>query len=235
LAHEPTEPSWPRLLEAMQRWKDNAPHIPIMVTSSGLDPFIPEALDRWAVHAQVFDTPQNRTLLEAISAGREVWWYVDLAPPRPYGNLLLDFQAIEHRVLFWQAWALGIRGMHYWNVNYLPPEGDVQDEILDLTPVNGDGVLVYPGAAGPVDSIRWEVIRDGIEDYDYLDLFIQRRNRLLDAGGHEALLEKAAGVYNLEQLIPDLVTFPRDPRLLLEKREALARMIETMDQALARD
>ncbi len=232
LAHEPAEPSWPRLLEAMQQWKDAAPHIPIMVTSSGLNPFIPDALDRWTVHSQVFDTPHNKTLLKALSEGREVWWYVDHAPPRPYGNLLLDFQAIEHRILFWQAWALGVRGMYYWNVNYLPPGMDTATALLDLTPVNGDGILVYPGPEGPINSMRWEIIRDGIEDYDYLDLFIQRRNRLVDAGGHEALLRRAAEVYNLGRIVPDLVTFPRDPRLLLEKRKRIARMIEEMDSAL---
>lgn len=29
---------------------------------------------------------------------------------------------------------------------------------------NGDGILVYPGAQGPLSSIRLENIRDGLED-----------------------------------------------------------------------
>ena len=44
---------------------------------------------------------------------------------------------------------------------------------------NGDGRFIYPPEAaadanpanpvldGPVDSIRWEMLRDGIEDYEY--------------------------------------------------------------------
>ena len=35
---------------------------------------------------------------------------------------------------------------------------------------NADGSLLYYGDSGPVDSLRWETTRDGIEDYDYLAL-----------------------------------------------------------------
>ena len=34
--------------------------------------------------------------------------------------------------------------------------------------VNGDGILIYPGANGPLPSIRLENIRDGIEDFELL-------------------------------------------------------------------
>ena len=41
---------------------------------------------------------------------------------------------------------------------------------------NGDGSLVYPGSDGPVNSIRWELVRDGTEDYDMLTLLRRRRD-----------------------------------------------------------
>ena len=232
LYHEPLSPAWPRLLETMQRWKEIAPDIPIMVTTGGIKPFIPEVLDRWAVHAQVFDTVNNQILLEAIAGGREVWWYINHAPPRPYGNFFIDFAPIEHRVLFWQAWALGIKGMHYWSVNYIEPGCNPWKSALDVTPVNGDGLLVYPGPEGPINSIRWENIRDGIEDYDYLALFSALRKRLETRGGHEVLLEEAARAYDLGEVVPNLVTFSRDVSVLLEKREALGASIEAMTRAL---
>ncbi len=234
LAHEPLEPSWPRLLETMQRWKDHAPDIPIMVTTFGLSPFIPSVLDRWAVHAQVFDTLHNRELLTEISSGREVWWYVNHMPPRPYGNFFLDFAAMEHRILFWHAWALGVRGMYYWSINYTDANQDPWTNTLDITPVNGDGLLVYPGAHGPINSIRWEIIRDGLEDYDYLTIFMDRRTQLLERGGHDALLNRAASAYNLNELVPDLVNFPRSPDILLQKRHEIATIIEEMGRALNR-
>lgn len=232
LANEPPRPAWPRLLEGIQAWKTAAPDIPVAVTTYGLEPFLPDLLDIWAVHAPVFDTGNNTQVLDRIRNGKEVWWYVDQTPPRPYGNFFLDFEAIEHRILFWQAWALGVRGMYYHGVNHRRPGQDPWKSLLDLTPVNGDGFLVYTGKDGPINSIRWENIRDGIEDYDYLAIFNDRRRRLLAEPGHEALLKRAAEVYNLKAVIPSLVDFTRDPDVLESKRREIARMIVEMNAAL---
>lgn len=232
LANEPEEPSWNRLLERMQLWKDEAPDIPVTVSTMGLRPFIPDTLDIWSLHAQVLDTTFNANVLGRASKGGEVWWYVDHTPPRPYGNFFVDFAAIEHRILFWQAWALGMRGMQYWNVNFWPEDGDPYKSLLDITPVNGDGVLIYPGARGPVNSIRWETIRDGIEDYDYLALFMDRVKTLRERPGNEALLKRASDVYNLQGIVPSLVTFTREPGDLLKKREEIAALIPELDRAL---
>ena len=131
-----------------------------------------------------------------------------------------------------EAWALGVRGFHYWNVNYSQPGQDPYDDLSDSTPVNGDGLLVYPGPNGPIDSLRWELIRDGIEDYDYLALLLDRRNKLIAKGGQEALLAKAAQVYDLGALLPDLVNFTRDTTALEARRNAIEEMIEEMDRAL---
>jgi hypothetical protein len=230
-AYEPMEPGWPKLLEAVNQWKAGAPDIPVSISTIGIRPFLPDASDLWCIHAQILDTPNGMDILKRIGGGREVWWYVSNTPPRPYGNFFVDFAGIEHRILFWQAWALGIRGMQYWNVDYIPAWQNPEKDLLDSTPVNGDGVLVYPGPEGPVNSIRWEIIRDGVEDYDYLSLFMDRRNKLLEQGGQEALLSRAAEVFNLEKVVPSLVTFTRDNQLLLQKRAEIAAMIEEMDRA----
>lgn len=232
LAYEPEEPSWNRVLESMQLWKNQAPDIPITVSTMGLRPFIPSTLDIWSLHAQVLDTTFNAEVLNRASQGGEVWWYVDHTPPRPYGNLFVDFAAIEHRILFWQAWALGMRGMQYWEVNFWPEDGDPYESLLDITPVNGNGVLVYPGARGPINSIRWEIVRDGLEDYDYMALFMDRVRALRDKPGNEALLKRASDVYNLQSIVPSLVTFTREPGVLLKKREEIAAMIPELDRAL---
>ncbi len=234
LAETPPAPAWPKLLEQIKRWKAAAPSIAPMITTAGISPFIPEDLARWCVQVPVFDTGAGKYILEQTMTGREVWWYVDHMPPRPYGNFFVDFTGMEHRMLFWQAFALGVRGVHYWSVNYSQPGQDPYNDLSDATPVNGDGMLVYPGANGPVPSMRWEIIRDGIEDYDYFALLMDRRTRLKGKGGQDALLSKAAQVYNLGPLVPDLVNFSRDPAALDKKRAEVAAMIEEMDRALAR-
>jgi hypothetical protein len=232
IANEPERPAWPRLFDTMQQWREIAPNIPLMLTTYGTQPFFHEAADIWAIHSPVMDTVNNRTILDRVAAGNAVWWYVNHTPPRPYANFFLDFAAIEHRIFFWQTWALGIQGVHYWNANYSEPGVNPWVDQLDITPTNGDGFLLYPGPNGPVSSIRLEVIRDGIEDYDYLVLFRERMKQLEEKGGHDALLAQAAKVYNLKELVPDLVTYTRDPNVLISKRDALAEMIVAMDKAL---
>lgn len=232
LAYEPEEPAWNRIFERIQAWKNNAPNIPVVVSTMGLRPFIPSSLDIWSLHAQVLDTTYNVDVLKRAAEGGEVWWYVNHMPPRPYGNFFIDFAAIEHRILFWQAWALGMRGMQYWNVNAWPVEGNPLYHFTDITPVNGDGILIYPGPEGPINSIRWETIRDGLEDYDYMALFMEKVRSLNVNPKHEALLQRAGDVYNLSAIVPNLVEFTRDPEVLLKKRTDIASMIMEMERTL---
>jgi hypothetical protein len=46
------------------------------------------------------------------------------------------------------------------------------------------------------------------------------------------LLQKARAAYNLKDVVPDLVTYPRDPNVLIAKREAIAKMIVEMQRSL---
>jgi hypothetical protein len=225
LADNPEPSTHEALAQKLQVWHATAPDIPSLVASFGMQPFLPEGPVIWSVHTQMLDTPNNKPILDRISSGGEVWWYVNRFPARPYANFLLDFAGMEHRILFWQTWALGVRGMQYWCVNYCEKWRDPYAGLTDVTPVNGDGLLVYPGADGPVDSIRWEIIRDGIEDYDYLRILADRVKKLEASGGNAALVARAKQALNLKEIVPDLTSFPRDSKPLLNKRDEIARMI----------
>ncbi len=231
LAHEPPRPAWSRLNEYLVAWRRVAPDIRPMVTTFGLDPFLGDPDRIWGVHLPVFDTPAHRDILQHTTSGGETWWYVDEWPARPYANFFVDFEAVEHRTLFWQTWALGIRGMHYWNINFAPPDADPYLGLVDATPVNGNGYLVYPGATGPVSSIRWETIRDGIDDYDYLVIVRARMAELEKRGGNTALLQRAKNTLNLGPLVQDLVGFPREPDMLIAKRREIAELIVALATA----
>jgi hypothetical protein len=104
---------------------------------------------------------------------------------------------------------------------------------VDVTPANGDGFLVYPGKSGPVPSIRWETVRDGVEDYDYLRIF-RDLQRELEKTENATLKKRVEEVANLEGVVPDLVTFTREPQVLLQKRDAIARAIVEMRRALGK-
>jgi hypothetical protein len=109
---------------------------------------------------------------------------------------------------------------------------------------NGDGRFIYPplaaavpGASGsdpvlepPVSSIRWEMLREGVEDYEYLyllgDLLKANRAKLpADAvKRYDALLEVPASITT------DLTTFTTDPSPIYERRAAIAAAIEALSR-----
>ncbi|HPU96360.1 MAG TPA: DUF4091 domain-containing protein [Candidatus Hydrogenedentes bacterium] len=218
-AYEPEPPAWDRIRQALDQWNAVAPDIPAQVSAIGLEPFLPDNAAWWCVHTQMMDAPPAGAILQRIADGRETWWYLSHLPARPYANLFVDFTAVEHRILFWQAWAAGIRGLQYWCINYVPDGDDPFNSVVDATPVNGDGLLVYPGTDGPIPSIRWEILRDGIEDYDLLVRFAAERRRLEALEGvPRSLVDRAGQLANLSALFTSMVTFSRNPDPLLKRR-----------------
>lgn len=103
---------------------------------------------------------------------------------------------------------------------------------------NGDGRFIYPPEAamtgagpvldGPVDSIRWEMLRDGIEDYEYLAML----RRLLATRGSALPAEERARCAALLEVPTDITagitTFTRDPEPIERRRRALAAAIATL-------
>jgi hypothetical protein len=97
---------------------------------------------------------------------------------------------------------------------------------------NGDGRFLYPPnrkvgddkakyLEGPVSCIRWEMLRDGIEDYECLYLL----RSLTEKGGAKA--QEAAKLLEIpEAIIPDATHFSRDPLPMLEHRRKVAEVIE---------
>ena len=85
------------------------------------------------------------------------------------------------RTIFWQQKRLGIQGMRYWNTTYRHKKC-TEDPWLNTVALEprkcGDGMLLYPenkvGIDGPVSCQRLEILRDGLEDFDYLALADQR-------------------------------------------------------------
>jgi hypothetical protein len=121
-----------------------------------------------------------------------------------------------------------------WTSGYSTPAGK------RLPWGNGDGRFIYPpaGAAsgnpsgpileGPVDSIRWEQLRDGIEDYEYLCILrdtIEKERSALPAD------EVAAATKLLE--VPESITsgmtkFALDGSPIEARRIELGRAIERL-------
>ena len=109
---------------------------------------------------------------------------------------------------------------------------------------NGDGRFIYPPEAadgrspgpvmaGPVDSIRWEMLRDGIEDYEYLAILrrlLKRRAGALDAAARtrlEALLTVPP------EITSSMTAFTHRPEPILARRHQIAQAIERLSRPAA--
>lgn len=118
-----------------------------------------------------------------------------------------------------------------WRTGYSTPTGSKRPW------GNGDGRFIYPPEAaadarssgpvldGPVDSIRWEMLRDGIEDYEYMAIL----ERLLmvneDTLDDEQMQRYMALLYVPAGITSDMTTFTKDPWPIEEHRDLVARAI----------
>jgi len=107
---------------------------------------------------------------------------------------------------------------------------------------NGDGRFIYPPLSAavpgrndgqpifdkPVSSIRWEMIREGVEDYEMLymlrELLKQKGDRLSES--ERQLADDLLSVP--ESITKSMTEFTIDPRPLLQRRAAVAEMIEKL-------
>ena len=190
--------------------------------------------------------------------GERVWWYVCCQPKAPFCTLFIDHPATDLRVWLWQTWQRDITGVMVWESTYWSPRGDLtpnpyEDPASYLygsrpeekkTWGNGDGRFLYPplaaatpGASGsgpviepPVSSIRWEMLREGIEDYEYLwllrDLIAKKRPQLTaeQTKTYQSLLKVPEGITR------DMTTFTTDPQPIYARRTAIAEAIEQLSK-----
>ncbi|MDD5438742.1 MAG: DUF4091 domain-containing protein [Candidatus Omnitrophica bacterium] len=103
--------------------------------------------------------------------GEDVWFYTCLIPRGHYPNRLVDFSLLKVRLLHWINFCYGITGYLHWGYNWWTdkPFSDVEFPVGNNACLPaGDNAIVYPGTTGVLPSIRWEIMRKGIEDYELL-------------------------------------------------------------------
>jgi len=124
----------------------------------------------WGVYAEelegaidVWTVPMSRFspgLAERVRArGEEVWVY---NPPAYY----IDDTAMSVRTVYWWAWRQRVPLIYQWTTNAWVEWTD--NETLWDPHRNASWVL--PGDDGPVNTVRFELTREGLEDYEYLVL-----------------------------------------------------------------
>jgi hypothetical protein len=120
--------------------------------------------------------PSIVTAPEFTKANCPAWAYFCCGPRDRYLQRLLDTPLPKIRMTGWLLYKLGAKGFLHWGYNYwfVFCTAQMSDPFLDAAvgawpglPA-GDPFVVYPGAEGPIDSIRWEVFAESLQDYAIL-------------------------------------------------------------------
>ena len=127
---------------------------------------------------------------EFVEEGITCWTYFCCGPRGRYLNRLLDTPLAKIRGTGWLLYRFGLRGFLHWGYNYWYKSQTRQ--MIDPFTVSdglkwpgwafGDTFEVYPGPDGPIDSIRWEVFAESLQDYALLQtLGVERDSAALAA------------------------------------------------------
>lgn len=130
------------------------------------------------------DAMTKEKVVERRAAGKITTFYVYGSPAHP--NTLSYSPAVESRMLPWISAQRNLDGFLRWSYNSWTR--DPFDQPVHIF-TQGDEYLVYPGKGGPMSSIRWEQLKEGIEDYE---LIAELRKKEAGAGDSDALTEALA-------------------------------------------
>ena len=144
---------------------------------------------------------------------------------------------------------------NYWNAPSGLPEGmlqnpweepasfiyfDRESEKTSKIWGNGDGRLFYPNnrhpgedrttayTGRPIPCVRLEILRDGIEDYEYLTLLEKKIPQMSasDARKASSLLTLPRSVFQDDDAIHSEKYYIKDPQYLLDRRAQIATLLE---------
>ncbi len=198
-----------------------------------------------------------------IAAGDELWWYICTIPKAPYVGYFTDRSAVDMRLWIWMMWEADIEGWliwisNYWTSNKAYPgiaQNPWQDPMgyIDWSDLvagekqywsNCDGRFIYPPnrrpdrdksafVTGPVDSIRWEILREGMEDYEYFYMLKGLIAKAKIAGADSSAIAEAESLLTIPSTIfTSLTNYSYDPLLMYRHRAKLAASIEQLQGLL---
>ena len=248
---------FPLIRESLQKIRKVAPGVPVYTTlydgTFGRENGLDEVIDAWIPLTVSYGRNQDNAAL-ARARGDKVCWYVCCAPTMPYANFLLEHPATANRLLMgFMKKKYGSQGFLYyqtsvWRIYEKDNSGTYVFKDMISTPVAGgplleypwigesfqnfpgDGRLLYPATDGPIPTTRLKSIRDGMEDWMYLELLEKALARA------EAMDDtwKEAARQELEvepELVKNLTEWTTDPALVQAKKLRLATLLDQYAKA----
>ena len=232
---EPPKSRYEDVKKGMELLKASCPDIRRLLTCNAEDAPVPYFFDLVNLWVPIMDRYVAERAHERQELGETVWWYVCTGPKAPYPNNFIDHPAINHRIRWWMIDKYGLDGSLYWSVTWWGQ--NPWEQAMSINPSggpwgNGDGRLLYPPRRTkpsepviepPVSSIRFENLRDGIEDREYLLLLREI------AAGEGAKADAAQKMLSAVEsaLVQTLTCYEQNPGLFLAARHRVAKTIES--------
>jgi len=173
----------------------------------------------------------DELIAESGRSPGDVWVYYCCGPTGHWPNRFIEYTLIRVRIFSWLCFAKGIPGFLHWGYNQWGTNPRNRKTVLnpwdDVTGhrwPGGDPQVVYPPRDEKmtrdevIGSIRWEIIREAMEDYEYLRMTREKA----DAGDARA---KALIDEIMEKAAPDWTTHTRDPEYLMSLRERMGEIL----------
>ncbi len=177
------------------------------------------AVDDWVMLPKMYDGARSY-VLQAQQKGDKAWSYNCLQQDDYSPKWLIDFAPINYRIQpGFINQSLGLVGLLYWRVDWWT--SDPWNNVQAWPGYPGEGMLVYPGAqvglpGQVVPSLRLKYLRDGVDDYDYIEL-------LKKAGYGDWALSLARSIG------PDWTNWSRDTNALEAARLQLGARLDALN------
>lgn len=250
---EPDPKDYEFVVAGMKRLKEAAPGIRRMLTEQP-EPALIGHVDIWCALTPEWTPERVRKRHEAgdevwwyICTGPKAPYVTEFIDHPGTELRLWPWQSWQYGIDGILIWAT-----IYWHSPVAYPRPQLQNPWADPmswvsgygTPVgtrspwgNGDGRFLYPPRREPnrdnapcldepINSMRWENLRDGMEDYEYFWLLSEEVKRLSKVQSAGALDEARALLTVPANVSRDLTNFTTDPRPMLEHRQRVANMLE---------
>lgn len=215
--------SWRKASEYVHRYAPALRRIDAIETThcfDRLEIWVPK-LDHLATWYDVYRRAQSQ--------GYELWFYtVGIFQKGSYPNKTVDVPLIESRILHWLNYRFGLKGYLHWGFNRW-----TDDPFEAPGKHRGDGWHVYPKKDGLINSLRWEQMRNGIQDYEYLWM-LEDKIAKIKAGLSKRLsiIEPSRrGVEIASQVVKTMSTYSKDPYILYAAKRQIINELLDLDRA----
>ena len=237
---EPAKSQYDAMIREGQMVKQADPAVRNLVTAP-LHPEWSDFVDIWTPVINCFEQHDGKDYCEMtvtrpgyegeLAKGKKLWWYQACSTHgcniigsdyfKGWPGYMIDDSPVRHRIMEWLTWKYNIGGELYFNTNeaYFKKKDPWTD--VHLFGGNGDGTLFYPGRPDviggtthiPIESLRLKLIREGLEDYEYLVMLEKLKGSKIVTG-------------LLNSFIRSINDFDQDPQTLYAVRQQIGQQLD---------